>query len=259
MSWGAVAGAAISVGGSLLAGDKEVEGIDAAQRNFEQLKPLAESIRQNLTVEGKQSRKRLGAKGGDLQAYLDGIGEDIIQDTEGAQNLQNDVIAQLQRVIGGDFESTPGYEFMRDEALRGVERAASARGANVSGNVLAELTDRASGLAANEYTRIISNLQGLLSTTGGITGTAQGQRASLASNAAGIYSDLFRTGETISSDLFKAGEIQYGGMLTTALTGQAAGNVAKGQSKAGTISDIAGAAGSAAPKLIEGIGSLFGS
>ena len=52
----------------------------------------------------------------------------------------------------GDFEfnleSDPGYLFARDEALRGVERAMAARGMNRSGNVLNELANRASGLAA---------------------------------------------------------------------------------------------------------------
>ena len=43
----------------------------------------------------------------------------------------------------------PGYNFVRDEALRGTERQQNAGGNQISGNILTALQDRAGGLASS--------------------------------------------------------------------------------------------------------------
>ncbi len=46
------------------------------------------------------------------------------------------------------LESDPGYQFTRDQALQGTERAQNAMGNQVSGGMLTALQDRAGGVAA---------------------------------------------------------------------------------------------------------------
>lgn len=70
---------------------------------------------------------------------------------------------QLKNLISnpGSFSGTPGYQFAFDQAMQGVNRANSAmRG---SGNVLAALQDRASGLASqnfSDYAHLLGGLSG---------------------------------------------------------------------------------------------------
>jgi len=59
------------------------------------------------------------------------------------------------------FSTSPGYDFLVDEALRATERSASASGMLGSGNLLAALQDRASGLASQEWNSWLDRLSGL--------------------------------------------------------------------------------------------------
>lgn len=49
------------------------------------------------------------------------------------------------------FQQSPGYGFVRNEGLRGIERSAAARGGAASGNALKALAQFSSGLASQEY------------------------------------------------------------------------------------------------------------
>lgn len=93
---------------------------------------------------------------------------------------------QLNRILQGeeDFTADPGYQFRVDEDARATERAAAARGGNISGNVLAELGNRRQQLASQEYGNIINRLIGLSAATpenaiagGTFYGNAMMQRA----------------------------------------------------------------------------------
>lgn len=66
-----------------------------------------------------------------------------------------------------DISTDPGYEFARDEAMRGTRRQMAAQGMGESGNVLAALQQRASGLAAQQYGSIIDRLMNLSAATPG--------------------------------------------------------------------------------------------
>lgn len=76
------------------------------------------------------------------------------------------------------FQATPGYEFVRNEGLRGIERSAAARGMTQSGAQLKALNRFNSGLASQEYGNHYNRLAGI---------AGAGQTASQTS--AGLYRD----------------------------------------------------------------------
>ncbi len=78
------------------------------------------------------------------------------------------------------FRSDPGYEFTRDEAIKGVDRSAAARGLLTSGATIKAIQDRASNLADQSYTNYFNRL-GVVSGTGQ---TATAGTASAGSSAA---------------------------------------------------------------------------
>jgi hypothetical protein len=49
------------------------------------------------------------------------------------------------------FQADPGYQFQRNEGMRGIERSFAARGGAASGNALKALAEFNSGLAAQSY------------------------------------------------------------------------------------------------------------
>ena len=67
----------------------------------------------------------------------------------------------LSNLIGtpGSFSGTPGYQFARDQGLQATERANSAQ--RGSGNVLAALLDRGTGMANQNYMDYAKLLGGL--------------------------------------------------------------------------------------------------
>lgn len=93
----------------------------------------------------------------------------------------------LNQLLTGeaDFRTDPGYEFVRDEALRTTGRQSSATG-NImgSGGFHSAQAERAANLASTEYSKIIDRLTNIVGATG--------QNAVA---GAQIYSDMFTTGE----------------------------------------------------------------
>lgn len=59
------------------------------------------------------------------------------------------------------FTAGPGYQFLVDEATQAALRAGSAQGNLASGNTTAAITDRASGLANQEWSSWLDRLNGL--------------------------------------------------------------------------------------------------
>lgn len=74
---------------------------------------------------------------------------------------------QLHGILQGerDWTTDPGYQFRVAEDERAVERAAAARGSNISGNVLTELASRRQQMASQEYSNVINRLIGLAAAT----------------------------------------------------------------------------------------------
>lgn len=76
----------------------------------------------------------------------------------------------------GGFTASPGYEFARDEGLRGIERRAAATGTLRSGNTLRALTGVAEGLASQDFSTYYNRLADLAK--GGQAAAAGQQQAS---------------------------------------------------------------------------------
>jgi len=85
------------------------------------------------------------------------------------------------------FNTDPGYQFARDEALQATQRATGTGGFQGSGNVLTALEDRASGLAQQQYgnwaQRLAQFLPYSLSGASLLSGAQTGQGNALA----GLY------------------------------------------------------------------------
>jgi hypothetical protein len=63
-------------------------------------------------------------------------------------------LGRLDQLNQGDFSgffTSPGFEFRREEGLRGIENRFSASGGSLSGNALRRLTEFNSGLASQEF------------------------------------------------------------------------------------------------------------
>lgn len=257
MGWGAVAGAALSIGSSLLGSKKEEGGYSSAEQSFAALEPIAEGITNELKVEADRVRETLGATGLEVRRDLEAFGERLYGETEETRGLQSDVTSRLTSLLSGDIETSPAFEFMRDEALQASERAFQARGQNVSGNVLRGLSDVASGQAGKEFYNQLQALTGLLGTTGSITQNASAQLASTKTSALNMYSSLISQGENLGAQLFQSGQLNKGSMLTSAMTGQAQAQVGAAQASAQGIASAGEAIGKAAPDIIAGVSDIF--
>jgi hypothetical protein len=84
------------------------------------------------------------------------------------------------------FQTDPGYQFARDEALQATNRTTGTGGFQGSGNVLTALQDRASGLAQQQYGNYVSRLAPYLGyslgATTGAAGVDTGQANALNAN-----------------------------------------------------------------------------
>ena len=154
------------------------------------------------------------------------------------------------------FQTDPGYQFARDQALQATDRTTGTGGFQGSGNVLAALEDRASGLAQQQYGNYVSRLAPYLGyslgATTGAGGVATGQANALnasdisqaglgagiqagegAATAGGILGDAASRAAGINNILKIAGGI--GGAALAPVTG--------GSSLASTLLGFAGGGG----------------
>ncbi|MCC7462093.1 MAG: hypothetical protein IT480_06470 [Gammaproteobacteria bacterium] len=125
MTVAAVAGAAISVTGSMIAGNqakKAAQGAANAQYYADQA-AIAEQRRQYDQTREDNAPWRLAG--------------------EAALNRLQDPRAS--------FQASPGYQFAFDQGQQAVERARAATGNLASGNTLTELTRYGQGMASQEY------------------------------------------------------------------------------------------------------------
>ncbi len=83
--------------------------------------------------------------------------------------IGTDTITNLSNIINnGDmskFYDNPSYKYALEQAQRGIQANAAAKGSLMSGNTLKELQKNASGLASQNYGSYIQNLQNLFSET----------------------------------------------------------------------------------------------
>jgi len=85
------------------------------------------------------------------------------------------------------FETSPNYEFVRDEGLRGLENLGSARGGQLSGNALRGATAFSSNLASGEFNNYVTRLFGIAGLGQGAVNTGVQAGANTAGNLSQIY------------------------------------------------------------------------
>jgi hypothetical protein len=165
-------------------------------------------------------------------------------DLEPYRNLGSNALPQLMSLAGkGDITAKPfefsmvdmyrdpGYEFRRSEGEKAIERAAIARGRNISGATLKELTRYNQDLASNEYgsafgrafgvhsenerTRIgteAGNREWQFNTLATLAG--MGQNAAAMSGTAGVNTANATTQALLASGNTSANAIMAGGNAT---------------------------------------------
>lgn len=125
MSFAAVAGAVISVGGSMAAANQAKKGAQGAAN--------AQAAAQQAAID--EQRRQYDLTREDMAPWR--------QAGAAALNRLTDPAAS--------FAASPGYQFALDQGQQAVERARSATGNLASGNTLAELTRYGQGMANQEY------------------------------------------------------------------------------------------------------------
>lgn len=132
------------------------------------------------------------------------------QQTPGYQMLGNDQTNQYQQ--------SPGYQYAVNEALRQVQQNASARGLLESGSVMRGMTDRALGMANQDYgnwwnrqNQLYGDYQNRLAgLAGGSTGADQAYGLGQAQGTASLA-----TGSNLGSLFGNLGNAGFGGITNT--------------------------------------------
>lgn len=96
------------------------------------------------------------------------------------------------------FQSSPGYNFLRQQGMQGIERSAAARGGAASGNALKALAQFQTGLAQQDYGNWW-NRQANLAGVGQTAATNLGQFG--ASMAGNVGNALINAGEARASGI----------------------------------------------------------
>lgn len=125
---------------------------------------------------GKAAEGTAGATA-ELRRQFDLNREDLAPFRESGVNA----LGRLNQLAEGDtsgFFTSPGFEFRREEGLRGIENRFSASSGALSGNALRRLTEFNSGLASQEFGNFfernarLAGLGGAATNAGVASGTA---------------------------------------------------------------------------------------
>lgn len=166
-----IAAAGISAGASLLGG---LLGSRAAKKAAKaQLKAQREQM--GFIRDGQDRANGILAPAGNYQPALSRLM--ALNGLSGAQSQQD---------AYGAFQTTPGYEFRRDQGIHAANRSAASRGTSLSGRTLADLGRFGDGMAAQEYDNYYSRLNGLYGSQLGVAGQMSSNITGAANNLAGI-------------------------------------------------------------------------
>ena len=124
------------------------------------------------------------------------------------------------------FQTSPGYQFAVNEALKQVQGNAASRGLLDSGAALRSMTDRAQNMANQEYQNwqnrqqnIFNNYQNRLA---GLAAGPTGSQYAMQTGQ-GLGAGALQTGNDIASLLANQGNTLFGGIINTGAA--QAGNV----------------------------------
>jgi len=156
----------------------------------------ARSVLASNLITGDESQQRAGAERlsnlitGDESS---GRANDVrLAAPGGYENDPRFNFARSTEVVGPNFETSPGYEFMVEQAGREVDRKNSA-GGNYGGRALLEAQRRAEGLAAGEYYNYVGARQAELGRQDSAIAAYQGREATdVARGDIGLESDIAR-------------------------------------------------------------------
>ena len=123
-----------------------------------------------------------------------------------------DALGRLSQLNEGDFSgffTSPGFEFVREEGLRGIENRFSAQGGAQSGNALRRLAEFNTGLASQEFGNFFN--RNLAQAGLGQAATTAGVQAG--TNISGnIANALQRGGDVRASGVLGINEALQGGL-----------------------------------------------
>lgn len=134
-------GAAIAVGGSLIAANQQKKAAKGA----------ANAAANAAGASAEQLQQNYDKTQANLQPYID---------------AGSGALTKINAVNNGDytgFENSPDYIFARDQGIQGLDRSAAARGSLYSGGQSADLAKFASGLATQNLNNYYNRLTGLAS------------------------------------------------------------------------------------------------
>src|SRR5215831_6394576 len=100
------------------------------------------------------------------------------------------------------FQTDPGYDFAREQALQATQRATGTGGFQGSGNVLTALEDRASGLAAQQYGNWAQRLQPYLQQQTSLAQLDEQRRQALAGVYGAAGGDITSQGNALANLLY---------------------------------------------------------
>lgn len=195
--------------GDVFGGDAEKE---AAQRNRDALAGY------KTEALGYLDKGFSGASGALDQAYQPlaalaskyGAGTDLYLDALGVRGAEGNARAT------GAFQTAPGYEFQRDQALDAVNRRRAISGMWDSGNTDLDLLKTATGLADQSYNSWLQNLGGLISPELTATQSGSAVKGSLADLYRADASDRVNVASGVTSGNMAANNYEAAGRSTGA-------------------------------------------
>jgi len=142
---GGVGGFLIGGPAGAAAGLGIASAISGGKRGKEEIEAAAQAAIGGEQALTEEARRQTGVIGEEFQPFI----------APGVE-ASNQLLASLRGE--GGFEGSPGFEFIRDEALQAVDRGASAAGLLGSGTRLKALQDRAAGLASTDFGNFFNRL-----------------------------------------------------------------------------------------------------
>lgn len=194
------------------------------------------------------------------QGYISPNGQTTPSGAPGMLNMQNNPQAAMQNYLNtpgyqllGDpsmqrFQHSPGYQYAVDEAMNQVQRGAASRGLLESGRVMRDMTDRAQGMAQQDYgnwwnrqNQLYGDYQNRLAgLAGGDTGANQAYNMGQTLGAGGL-----QTGADIGTLFGNQGNSGLSGIMNTGAAQsnnmQTAGNMQAQINSANQSTRLAGA------------------
>lgn len=167
--------------GSLLGLNAGDPTIDAANKNKTLLSGL-QTQGQGVLDAGNTAAKGYLQQASDLYAPL-------AQEGQQAGQLYSDALG-VNGAAGNTrataaYQTSPGYDFTRDQALQAVDRNAAAHGLSSSGNWIGDTERTASGLADADYSGWLSQLGSPNTAIGSAVGSEAGALGNQANQATG--------------------------------------------------------------------------